>query len=94
MKTAESNGTFEYDPNYHPSDSISNNVAAQGFQSISAGTIKSFDLEQDIESEKPSSSLPPAIKRKNSLDDFELEIEGINLDDNIDTSVSTPLLLF
>lgn len=31
----------------------------------------------------------PPIKRKNSLDEFELEIEGIQLDDNVDTSVST-----
>lgn len=30
----------------------------------------------------------PPIKRKNSLDEFELEIEGIQLDDNVDTSVS------
>lgn len=30
----------------------------------------------------------PPIKRKNSLEDFELEIEGINLDDNIDVSVN------
>lgn len=29
------------------------------------------------------------MKRKSSLDDFELEIEGINLDDNLDTSVSS-----
>lgn len=31
---------------------------------------------------------PTPLKRKNSLDEFELEIEGINLDDNLDTSVS------
>lgn len=30
---------------------------------------------------------PPPVKRKNSLDEFDLEIEGINLDDNLDTSV-------
>lgn len=30
----------------------------------------------------------PPIKRKNSLDEFELEIDGIQLDDNVDTSVS------
>lgn len=32
--------------------------------------------------------IEPPPKRKSSLDDFELEIEGINLDDNIDTSVN------
>lgn len=30
---------------------------------------------------------PPPLKRKSSLDEFELEIDGINLDDNVDTSV-------
>lgn len=30
----------------------------------------------------------PPIKRKNSLEEFELEIDGMQLDDNVDTSVS------
>lgn len=37
------------------------------------------------------STSPPIVKRKNSLDDFELEIDGMNLDDNIDTSVGLVL---
>lgn len=39
-------------------------------------------------------SSPPPVKRKNSLDEFDLEIEGINLDDNLDTSVGSGILLF
>lgn len=35
---------------------------------------------------------PPPVKRKNSLEELDLEIDSINLDDNLDTSVSSPIL--
>lgn len=40
-----------------------------------------------INGDREAVAPPPVLKRKNSLDDFELEMEGINLDENIDTSV-------
>jgi len=79
MKAAESSGAFDYDPNFDPSD-----------VSLSTKTLQpALDNLIDISSEQlPSKERsPPMAKRKNSLDDFELEIEGITLDDNIDTSV-------
>lgn len=55
---------------------------------LTRNTINTEDLislENNESNEKSPS--PPSLKRKNSLDEFELEIEGINLDDNLDTSV-------
>ena len=91
MKTAESNGTFDYDPNldlstliakaFNDSTVISNNVT-QNERTIppQLSTINTNSTTADT-----ASAVPP--KRKNSLDDFELDIDGINLDDTIDTSV-------
>lgn len=86
MKAAESSGAFDYDPNYDPS---TNSSFTKTSQQINAHYDPSTDNLIDISSEQlpPKERTPPLVKRKNSLDDFELEIEGITLDDNIDTSV-------
>lgn len=60
-----------------------NNAATPILTSIPPASI---DGTSNDKLKQPSP--PPPIKRKNSLDEFELEIEGINLDDNLDTSVS------
>lgn len=62
-----------------------------------AEASSSFDYDPNWTPGSPIASIPitaaelsispPVVKRKNSLDDFELEIDGMNLDDNIDTSV-------
>lgn len=87
MKEAEASGRFDYDPKYDPSTSsaplISFGAASTTIPAIVSNTINSNAAHS---SEQPAA--PPVIKRKNSLDDFELEIEGMNLDENIDTSVS------
>lgn len=86
MKAAEQNGTFDYNPTYDP------NVddAAGGNQRIfRCGTVVPPTIGDKAATELLGDAQPPPlIKRKNSLDDFELEIDGINLDDNLDTSVS------
>lgn len=53
-------------------------------------TISTLSKEQPLQQQKIS----PTLKRKNSLEDFELEIEGINLDENIDISVIFLLHIF
>jgi len=85
MKAAESSGAFDYDPNYDPSNVL---PLTKTSQQINAHQISTKDNLIDISSEQlpPKERTPPLVKRKNSLDDFELEIEGITLDDNIDTS--------
>lgn len=89
MRTAETNGAFEFDPKFDPitilfSGSTSQYPAAVVDKplSIPSSHIQSYHTNQK----------EPILKRKNSLDDLELEIEGINLDENIDTSVSIFLL--
>lgn len=52
-----------------------------------ADATESFAAD-GFSSDRQTQPLPPSAKRKSSLDEFELEIEGINLDENIDTSVS------
>lgn len=47
-------------------------------------------LHQNTATKTEKQSTPP-IERKNSLDEFELEIDGIQLDDNVDTSVSNSI---
>lgn len=99
MRAAESSGQFDYDPNYvQPAATVdasrmplvafaeqttigsANGVQAAAVAGGSAGAVDAVES---------AAAKPPAVlKRKNSLDEFELEIEGINLDDNIDTSVS------
>lgn len=73
MKAAEQNGTFDYNPNYDPK--IEKGIASAGQHVIG---------EDFMSINQP----PSLIKRKNSFEDLELDIEGINLDDNLDTSVS------
>lgn len=103
MQAAEERGQFEYDPSLKLTSSTNNNidgvipianrviVQQQVFSkpATDATATNSFSEPQQNDStnaaEKRSS---PPIKRKNSLDEFELEIEGIQLDDNVDTSVS------
>lgn len=48
-------------------------------------------LAENTPASQPVAAATNPIKRKSSLDDFESEIEALNLDDNIDTSVSNPL---
>lgn len=79
MRTSEASHSFDYDPNWTPSAHNELNVVSIGIQPVAA---------------EFSTLPPPIVKRKNSLDDFELEIDGMNLDDNIDTSVSLLLATF
>lgn len=105
MEAAESNGTFEYDPNLKSTTTARNDTSTNRLIDIddlasvfSASTvtntnINSAKVEANANDTTKNSSTkqltpPPPLKRKNSLDEFELEIEGINLDDNLDTSVS------
>lgn len=85
MKAAESSGAFDYDPNFDPSNISS---FTKTFQQSSAHHVPTDNLIDTSSEQSPSKDrTPPLAKRKSSLDDFELEIEGITLDDNIDTSV-------
>lgn len=85
MKAAESSGAFDYDPNFDPSNISSFTKTSQQSHANRVPTDNLIDTSSE---QLPSKErTPPLVKRKNSLDDFELEIEGITLDDNIDTSV-------
>lgn len=77
----ESNTDTTSAPRKSLTESVGDNTG--GGESVHARISGSSD-ERPVQQRKTS----PPIKRKNSLDDFELEIEGINLDDNIDVSVS------
>ncbi|XP_037024935.1 coatomer subunit beta' [Bradysia coprophila] len=84
MKAAESSGAFDYDPKFDPSNSSSYTSTVQQSNAQRAATDNLIDTSSE---QLPSKErTPPLAKRKNSLDDFELEIEGITLDDDIDTS--------
>lgn len=90
MRVAESQGEFDFEPNFDPATAdpsrpaLPFGTAATTIPTIGAATSSTNGGEPPKET-LPS---PSVLKRKNSLDDFELEIEGMNLDDNIDTSVS------
>lgn len=99
---AEDNGTFEYIPglkvdnssidhtstNLDSLSSIDFRKTSDDYHIIPPASLKKPTLEEPTQ--KPNADPPQEspTRRKSSLDDFELEIEGINLDDNIDTSVS------
>lgn len=86
MKAAESSGAFDYDPKFDPTNSASYTKTSQHSNVQQVPTDNLIDTSSD--DKFPSKErTPPLAKRKNSLDDFELEIEGITLDDDIDTSV-------
>ncbi len=80
MKAAESRGAFDYDPKYDPANISSFTKPSSQPQSNNGQHVVTDNII-DMSSE----SITPLPKRKNSLDDFELEIEGITLDDDIDT---------
>lgn len=105
MREAEATGNFDYDPKSKPPpNNISETFKDSNVEINSTRTsdilskpatdnLISLDTsENTFESSALPPSAPPAVtqKRKNSLDEFELEIEGINLDDNLDTSVHIP----
>lgn len=104
MQEAEERGQFEYDPSKQVTPTNSNDdggslanrviVQQQTFiRSVSDAPI--IDLGETTSKQADSTTTErrpsPPIKRKNSLDEFELEIEGIQLDENVDTSVSVNL---
>lgn len=97
MHLAEERGTFDYDPSangIHDVDDaivndedivpISDRVIAQ--QQSTSKTKE--DAEPSTNLTKTGIESSPPGKRRISLDKFELEIEGIQLDDNEETSVS------
>lgn len=94
MNAAEDDGTFEYEPHLESSGKVisettTNRLLENNVLANSTVTAAKIEPNASDASAKPSTKQPsPPLKRKNSLDEFELEIEGINLDDNIDTSVS------
>lgn len=85
MKAAEASGAFDYDPNFDPSNVSLSTKTSQQSNAHQPARDNLIDISSEQLPSKERS--PPLVKRKNSLDDFELEIEGITLDDNIDTSV-------
>lgn len=101
MQEAEERGQFEYDPNLKLAanedgiGAIANRVIVQQQiyskpstdASASQPPNEAIDSTQNEASATEKRSSPP-IKRKNSLDEFELEIADMQLDDNVDTSVS------
>lgn len=85
---AEERGQFEYDPNLK-TEAVNNNESIVPIANriiVQQQTFITTKTQNDIDAPEKRSS--PPIKRKNSLDEFDLEIEGIQLDDNLDTSVS------
>lgn len=104
MHAAEASGQFDYEPSYTPPKTVpANEAPVVAFGSATTAststTIPTTNARKPSGDDTATAASggseatgtdasPPVIKRKNSLDDFELEIEGINLDENIDTSVS------
>lgn len=98
MKQAENEGRFDYDPSAASSAEAGTTSATQGnltstMVNDSSATVLAAEVGRaaaaPLLEKTPASQQPPAvnpIKRKSSLDDFESEIEALNLDDNIDTS--------
>lgn len=97
MQEAEENGSFVYHPNVSPSDLTEDLLGGLKAPSTHvppplgdhkkndddfSDAISSFNpvSQSNIETE------PDKDKRKGSMDEFDLEIEGITLDDNIDTT--------
>lgn len=99
MKEAEETGRFDFDPNLEcptPNNEngeilpLANRVIVQQ-QTLFTTNATTPPTEIDA----PEKRSPPPVKRKNSLDEFDLEIEGIQLDDNLEyTSVSWPIIFF
>lgn len=97
MRAAEASGAFDYEPQYRvpaTATDAETPLVAFGGASTTIPTVPqatqatSGGSSSSTEEDGAANKAPPAVlKRKNSLDDFELEIEGINLDENIDTSV-------
>lgn len=100
MNATESSGEFEFDPNQKSAPKpdgttrlIDTDSLTNAFNTISVTAATATAATHQFESEEylPTATTkqpsPPPLKRKNSLDEFELEIDGINLDDNVDTSV-------
>lgn len=94
MREAEENGTFEFNPDSEALNA-SDETQFHSTKSESFGNriISHQKLDSKIEPLSPSTDepvkrpSPPPIKRKNSLEELDLEIESINLDENLDTSV-------
>lgn len=104
MEEAENNGTFEYNPNLKPSsvpqsDTLLNRLidekeatplfaSAIPASNATVNAVKPVPAANELTANTTVKQPSPPLKRKSSLDEFELEIEGINLDDTLDTSVS------
>jgi coatomer subunit beta' len=93
MRQQELDGNFDF---LQPtSSSGSSHFYAKEKENLVAEQNQILENYEDVKSELSKNTTEDAAvekqqlpKRKSSLDDFELEIDGINLDDNIDTSVS------
>lgn len=96
MHAAEERGTFDFDPNTNGANDVNASTNDVDIVAIADRVIvQQQPASKTKEDVIPSSSAtnsskqsPPQLKRKNSLDEFDLEIEGIQLDDNEETSVS------
>lgn len=96
MKTAENEGRFDYDPSTGGEASSSAVTTQAGVQPPAAkedrpatAATSTVSAAQPHAATVPTTAAAAAvsqIKRKSSLEDFESEIEALNLDDNIDTS--------
>lgn len=95
MKEAEENGRFEFDPNLEnptPNNEDGEIIPLTKRVIVQQQTFTTMATTPPTENAAPEKRSPPPIKRKNSLDEFDLEIEGIQLDDNLEyTSVSCSL---
>lgn len=100
MKKAENEGRFDYDPSTAATDMEgATSTATQGHKPSLSNVVEETLISTAAETPATPDTVgniplafqpaPPAvnqIKRKSSLEDFESEIEALNLDDNIDTS--------
>ncbi|XP_055621190.1 coatomer subunit beta' isoform X1 [Toxorhynchites rutilus septentrionalis] len=91
MTAAENEGRFDYDPRinregYVPPAKPEADATEPEPATIVTGEILIPTLASDVSASLPQPPTVNPIKRKSSLEDFESEIEALNLDDNIDTS--------
>uniref|UniRef100_A0A182TRM1 Uncharacterized protein n=1 Tax=Anopheles melas TaxID=34690 RepID=A0A182TRM1_9DIPT len=103
MKMAENEGKFDYNPSASSEATATlpngNDVAAASVSKhVDPSAVNTNSTQLAPSNVPPTITTTPManvggvsaaqVKRKSSLEDFESEIEALNLDDNIDTSVS------
>lgn len=88
MRVAEQQSGFQYDPK-EKAPQVESQQKPQNWCGTKPPKLEETedfqrgDLKLDADSPSPEQD-----KRRSSLDEFDLEMEGLNLDENVDTSVS------